>query len=226
MDNFSEIIRENEFLKAENKKLKNSKSQIFTALSKAQGQFTTIKKNQDNPFFKSSYLTLAGLIDSIRKPFSENGLCLIQSPSVIKEDNSIFVTVKTTIAHASGETLENELTFPITNGQRISDAQAIGSAITYARRYALQSIVGISADEDDDGNSACNRVEQKPQPPKQKQDNKQKCQTCGKTIENKPIGTTTYFDYSLKELGGYYCKECGQARKKELETGQKEINVT
>lgn len=225
MDNFSEIIRENEFLKAENKKLKNSKSQIFTALSKAQGQFTTIKKNQDNPFFKSSYLTLAGLIDSIRKPFSENGLCLIQSPSVIKQDNSIFVTVKTTIAHASGETFENELTLPITNGGRISDAQAIGSAITYARRYALQSLVGVSADEeDDDGNSACNRVEQKPQPQKQKQDT-QKCCKCGKDIQNRPLGNTTYFDYSLKELGGYYCKECGQARKKELETGQKEICV-
>lgn len=233
MQDFTEIVRENEVLRTENKRLKddinkqkNSKSNIYTALAKAQGQFQAVAKNQDNPFFKSKYLTLAGIIDVIRKPFSENGLCLIQSPSVIKQDNSIFVTVKTTIAHASGDTLENELTLPIVTGQRISDAQAIGSAITYARRYALQSLVGVSADEeDDDGNSACNRVEQKPKPKEEKKQETQKCCKCGKDIQNRPLGNTTYFDYSLKELGGYYCKDCGQTRKKEMETGQSEMIV-
>ena len=106
--------------------------------------------------------------------------------------------------------------------------QAIGSAITYAKRYALQAIVGISADEDDDGNSACGRTVEtkqytKPQQPK-KQETK-KCCKCGKTIENRPLGTTTYFDYSLKNLGDYYCKECGQAKSKELKTGQSELVV-
>ena len=230
MQDFTEIIRENESLKADNKRLKedinkqkNSKSNIYTALAKAQGQFQSVTKNQDNPFFKSKYLTLAGIMDVIRKPFADNGLCVIQSPKVFKEDNSTFVTLKTIIAHSSGDTLENELTLPIATGQRISDAQAIGSGITYARRYALQSLLGISADEeDDDGNSACNRVEQKP---KEKKQDTQKCCKCGKTIENRPLGNTTYFDYSLKELGGYYCKDCGQARKKEMETGQSEMIV-
>ena len=228
MQDYSEIVKENEMLKEELNinKPKNSKSNIYTALAKAQGQFQAVAKNQDNPFFKSKYLTLAGIMDVIRKPFADNELCVIQSPKVFKEGNSTFITLKTIIAHSSGETLENELTLPIATGQRISDAQAIGSGITYARRYALQSLVGVSADEeDDDGNSACGRVEQKPKPKPQEKQETQKCCKCGKDIQNRPLGNTTYFDYSLKELGGYYCKDCGQARKKEMETGQSEMVV-
>lgn len=237
MQDLAEIIRENEALKAENKKLKNSKNNIYTALAKAQGEFETATKNQKNPFFNSKYLTLGGVIEIIRKPFSKNGLSFLQFPTVKKEgNNSTTVIIRTVIAHESGETIENELSLPVTIGGRISDAQAIGSAITYARRYSLQSLVGISADEeDDDGNSACaNTIETKPQikqqpkqeKPQTKQEDKQKhCCKCGQVIENRPLGNTTYFDYSLKELGGYYCKGCGQARKKEMETGQSEMIV-
>ena len=239
MQDFTEIVRENEALRAENKKLKSSKNNIYTALAKAQGEFETATKNQKNPFFNSKYLTLGGVIEIIRKPFSTNGLSFLQFPTVKKDGNATTVIIRTVIAHESGETIENELILPVTIGGRISDAQAIGSAITYARRYSLQSLVGISADEeDDDGNSASGRVvetkQQVKQPPKQekqqpkthdKQESKQHCCRCGQVIENRPLGNTTYFDYSLKELGGYYCKDCGQARKKEMETGQSEMIV-
>lgn len=239
MQDLTEIVRENEALRAENKKLKNSKNNIFTALAKAQGEFETATKNQKNPFFNSKYLTLGGVIEIIRKPFAKNGLSFLQFPTVKKEGNITTVIIKTVIAHESGDTIENELILPVTIGGRISDAQAIGSAITYARRYSLQSLVGISADEeDDDGNSACaNTIETKPQvkqlktqekpqaKTQDKQESKQHCCKCGQVIENRPLGTTTYFDYSLKELGGYYCKDCGQARKKEMETGQSEMVV-
>ena len=101
MQDLTEIIRENEALRAENKRLKeelnkqkNSKSNIYTALAKAQGQFQAVAKNQDNPFFKSKYLTLAGIMDVIRKPFADNGLCVIQSPKVSKEGNSTFIHSK------------------------------------------------------------------------------------------------------------------------------------
>lgn len=234
MQDLTEIIRENESLKAENKKLKNSKNNIYTALAKAQGEFETATQNKKNPFFNSKYLTLGGVIEIIRKPFSKNGLSFLQFPTVKKEGNSTTVIIKTIIAHESGDTIENELSLPVTIGGRISDAQAIGSAITYARRYSLQSLVGISADEeDDDGNSASGRVVEaksqtkpqvKQQPKQEKQESKHCCK-CGQVIENRPLGNTTYFDYSLKELGGYYCKDCGQARKKEMETGQSEMIV-
>lgn len=243
MQDFTEIVRENEALRTENKKLKNSKNNIYTALAKAQGEFQINSKNQevtvcsqkDGKWTKYSYkyLTLAGIIEIIRKPFAKNGLSFLQFPTVKKEGNSTTVIIKTVIAHESGDTIENELSLPVTIGGRISDAQAIGSAITYARRYSLQSLVGISADEeDDDGNSACaNTIETKPQVKQQpktqqeKQESKQHCCKCGQVIENRPLGNTTYFDYSLKELGGYYCKDCGQARKKEMETGQSEMIV-
>jgi hypothetical protein len=237
MQDLTEIIRENESLRTENKKLKNSKNNIYTALAKAQGEFETATKNQKNPFFNSKYLTLGGVIDIIRKPFAKNGLSFLQFPTVRTEGNSTTVIIKTIIAHESGETIENELILPVTIGGRISDAQAIGSAITYARRYSLQSLVGISADEeDDDGNSASGRVvevksqtktqvKQQPKTQQEKQESKQHCCKCGQVIENRPLGNTTYFDYSLKELGGYYCKDCGQARKKEMETGQSEMIV-
>lgn len=243
MQDFTEIVRENEALRTENKKLKNSKNNIYTALAKAQGEFQINSKNQevtvcsqkDGKWTKYSYkyLTLAGIIEIIRKPFAKNGLSFLQFPTVRKEGNSTTVIIKTVIAHESGDTIENELSLPVTIGGRISDAQAIGSAITYARRYSLQSLVGISADEeDDDGNSACaNTIETKPQVKQQpktqqeKQESKQHCCKCGQVIENRPLGNTTYFDYSLKELGGYYCKDCGQARKKEMETGQSEMIV-
>lgn len=240
MQDLTEIIRENESLKAENKKLKNSKNNIYTALAKAQGEFQINSKNQevtvcsqkDGKWTKYSYkyLTLAGIIEIIRKPFAKNGLSFLQFPTVRKEGNATTVIIRTVIAHESGDTIENELSLPVTIGGRISDAQAIGSAITYARRYSLQSLVGISADEeDDDGNSACaNTIETKPQvkqPPKQEKQESKHCCKCGQVIENRPLGNTTYFDYSLKELGNYYCKECGQAKSKELKTGQSEMIV-
>ena len=225
-----EILKENESLKAEIQKLKTKEGNaLYVALAKAQGEFETATKNQKNPFFNSKYLTLGGVIEVIRKPFAKNGLSFLQFPTVKKEDNSTTVIIKTVIAHESGETIENELSLPVTTGGRISDAQAIGSAITYARRYALQSLVGISADEDDDGNSACGKTvepkqQTKPQQQAKKQENKHCCR-CGQVIENRPLGNTTYYDYSLKNLGDYYCKDCGQARKKEIETGQSEMIV-
>ena len=218
MFDMDEIIRENEYLKIENRKLRENKNELFTALSKAQGEFEVVTKNQKNPFFNSKYLTLAELINAIRKPLSENGLCVIQFPMVTKEDNSVYVTVKTIIAHTSGEKIENELTMPISTGQKISDSQAIGSGITYARRYALQSIVGISAHEDDDGNKACGKiVDQKAQQMKQqtkKNDtDKIKCATCGRELETKIVNYNgnkmSFAEYSKQVFGKPVCLACG-----------------
>ena len=58
MFDMDEIIRENEYLRIENRKLRENKNELFTALSKAQGEFEVVTKNQKNPFFNSKYLTL------------------------------------------------------------------------------------------------------------------------------------------------------------------------
>lgn len=119
--------------------------ELASALHAAQGEMNGAKKSAKNPFFKSSYADLNSVVDAIRQPFHDNGLSYSQSP-VFKDG---FVGVETILMHTSGEWMQGELLLPMTK----QDPQAAGSAITYARRYALQSIAGIPS-EDDDGNAA------------------------------------------------------------------------
>lgn len=82
---------------------------------------------------------------------SKNGIVLTQSPSFTQIENTLVPTLVTTIIHAdSGETTATEMLLMHAK----DDPQGQGSAITYARRYSLLSILGLVADEDDDGNSA------------------------------------------------------------------------
>lgn len=200
---------------------KEEKKILYSAFVKAQSEIPKVIRDANNPYFNSKYLTLEGLIEVVKKAFSNNGLAFSQEPTTIEINNKIYVQIVTNIIHESGvEFPPKVFQMPVSK----TGEQAIGSAITYAKRYALQSIVGISADEDDDANSAVGlTTTNKYQKPVAKKQNLQHCSKCGKEIENRPVGNTTYYDYSLKNLGGYYCKECGQAKKRELETGQKEI---
>ena len=118
---------------------------LAAALNKAQAEMSGAKKGANNPFFKSKYADLNAVVDAVRIPFAENGLSYSQFP--VMDDNR--VGVETILMHDSGEFIASTLMLP--TGKL--DAQAAGSAITYARRYSLQSIAGIPA-EDDDGNAA------------------------------------------------------------------------
>ena len=119
--------------------------EIATALSKAQGAMGGAVKGTINHFFKSSYSDLGAVVNALKIPFAENGLSYAQFPSFSEGK----VGVETILMHISGEWMSSELTLPA--GKQ--DAQGAGSAITYARRYALQSMAGIPS-EDDDGNLA------------------------------------------------------------------------
>jgi hypothetical protein len=118
---------------------------LAAALNKAQAEMSGAKKGANNPFFKSKYADLNAVVDAVRIPFAENGLSYSQFP--VMDENR--VGVETILMHDSGEFIASTLMLP--TGKL--DAQAAGSAITYARRYSLQSIAGIPA-EDDDGNAA------------------------------------------------------------------------
>jgi hypothetical protein len=118
---------------------------LAAALAKAQGAMTGAKRDSENPFFRSSYADLASVWDACRGPLSANGLSVIQTT----EAEGDCVTVVTTLAHASGEWVRGRLAMTPVK----ADPQGVGSALTYARRYALAAIVGI-APEDDDGNAA------------------------------------------------------------------------
>lgn len=120
-------------------------NELAASLAKAQGQLEGAKKDSNNPFFKSKYADLSSVWEACRQALSNNGLSIIQSP----EEAESGIAVETMILHASGQWVKGRYTMPVSK----LDAQAVGSAITYARRYALASIVGI-APEDDDGNAA------------------------------------------------------------------------
>lgn len=119
--------------------------QVFTALSKAQGEIENVAKTKDNPFFKSQYADLASVLLMARPVLAKHDLCLVQMPT---SSESGEIALATMIGHKSGQFIMS--TLPCKPAK--SDAQAIGSVITYLRRYAASAMVGI-AQEDDDGNA-------------------------------------------------------------------------
>ncbi len=122
--------------------------ELAASLAKAQGAMRAAAKDRENPYFKSSYATLASVIDAIRVPFSENGLAFVQ-PTRVDDHGNVYVT--TAILHSSGQWISGEASAKPVK----SDPQGVGSLISYLKRYGLQAMVGVaSADEDDDGNAA------------------------------------------------------------------------
>lgn len=118
---------------------------LFAALAKAQGQIENASKNAANPHFKSRYADLAEVLNTIREAFPANGLSVIQSTGY----DGAMVHVTTILAHAEG----GYLTTTASCVPAKSDAQGIGAATTYLRRYSAAAIAGI-AQEDDDGQAA------------------------------------------------------------------------
>lgn len=125
--------------------------QIATALLKAQSEMSNPKKGATNPFFKSKYADLNAIREAVIPILNANGISVLQP--IVHVENKNFV--KTILLHESGELMES-LTEIIYN--KVNDAQAQGSGISYARRYSLQSFVCVGAD-DDDGQKA---VQSKP----------------------------------------------------------------
>jgi hypothetical protein len=100
------------------------------------------KKGSTNPFFKSKYADLNSIREAVIPILNSNGISVLQP--IVHVDNKNFI--KTILLHESGELMES-LTEIIYN--KVNDAQAQGSGISYARRYSLQSFVCVGADDDD-----------------------------------------------------------------------------
>lgn len=124
-------------------------SQLAAALAKAQSVMTGALRDSENPHFRSRYADLASVWEACREPLSSNGLSVAQLPGITDRGT---VTVETVLLHESGEFIGGTIEIPAAK----SDAQAIGSALTYARRYSLAAVVGI-APEDDDAEGAVGR---------------------------------------------------------------------
>jgi hypothetical protein len=123
--------------------------EFATAMAKAQSQIKTALKDSKNPHFKSSYADLTSVWDACREALTNNGFSVVQRTDFDYGE----VWLITMLLHSSGEYLESR--YPLRPVKQ--DPQGFGSAITYARRYCLAAIVGVVADEDDDGNAASQR---------------------------------------------------------------------
>lgn len=120
---------------------------LAKALAKAQGAIKPAAKGAENPFFKSSYADLPAIVKACKDELAKNDIAVIQSTKY--EGETLFL--ETILAHSSNEWVSG--TYPIKPVK--ADPQGMGSAITYARRYALAAMVGVVAeDEDDDANAA------------------------------------------------------------------------
>jgi len=126
------------------------RTEKITELTKALFKFHSlvgkIAKDAQNPFFKSNYATLSHILEEIQEPLQESGLIITQMP-----DGSALVTM---LIHAeSGEYIQSSYEMPVA---KQNDPQAVGSAISYARRYAVSSILSLNIDDDDANNASGN----------------------------------------------------------------------
>lgn len=126
----------------------NNKAKLYAALATFRGKIEQPKKDATNPYYKQGYVSLAGVQDTVDKAIPGTGLSYMQFVSDSQDGNK---SVETVITHESGEAISSgRLTLVPTK----RDPQGYGSAITYAKRYQLAAMFGVSSELDDDANVA------------------------------------------------------------------------
>jgi len=129
---------------------------IYKKLFEAKKEIGKISKDAQNPFFKSNYLSLNGLIDAVEEVLVKHDLLLLQP---IENGKVVTMIVEMDADKTdNSNTIISSIELP-----QINDPQKLGSAITYYRRYTLQSLLGLQA-EDDDGNSATKETKEQRKP--------------------------------------------------------------
>ena len=119
--------------------------ELALALHKAQVKIKAAIKDSTNPHFRAKYADLSSIVEAVKPALNAEGIVFLQGVSGVENG----VAVETMLLHVSGEWMSSTLEIPASK----HDAQGYGSAITYGRRYGLQSMCGVPA-EDDDGNAA------------------------------------------------------------------------
>jgi hypothetical protein len=168
-------------------------NELVTALAKAQGEILPAIKDSLNPHFKSKYADLGSVWEACRNQLSKNGLAVIQTTTTVGDR----LTVVTTLAHSSGQWMKSEL--PVMSAT--NTPQALGSALTYMRRYSLAAIVGVAPGDDDDANAAMPATNQAVQVKQKVLINKEQAFKLSEVLENcDPKYVKTIWDY-LKKNG-------------------------
>jgi ERF superfamily len=156
-------------------------AELAAALATAQAAMRGALKDSENPFFRSKYADLASVWEACREPLTANHLAIVQFPRASFEGKPepyewttrsgevrygvrvmTVVSVVTRLVHSSGQWLEDTASTMLSTG----DPQAVGSAITYLRRYALAAVAGVAPEDDDAEAATTTRAAQAtPKPP-------------------------------------------------------------
>jgi len=130
--------------------------ELIAALAKAQAEMKHAVFDSKNPHFKSRYASLASVIDAVRGPLTRHGIAYVQRVTTTPD----AVGVETVLLGHGAQIETGTVLVPLS----APTAHALGSALTYAKRYSLAAACGISADEDDDGNAATQQSQSAPEP--------------------------------------------------------------
>lgn len=180
---------------------------LAEALVKAQAEVMAAHKDSTNPFFKSSYADLESVWDAIRMPLTKNGLSVAQGTDYVDGAGTCVVT---RLMHVSGQWIEGCL--PVSAIK--NDPQSQGSAITYARRYALAGMVGV-VQVDDDGEGALGRAVDSPLTKEHSISNVSRAPTAAPAKDDcqHTWFNSKYADPSTGEFG-MYCAKCRAKKSK------------
>lgn len=125
-------------------------NELAIALAKVQGALRPAKKDAQNPHLKNTYASLDSVWEACRRLLSENGLAPIQIPTSHNGDQYL----ETTLVHSSGQWISGALRLDsMPENRGVNSLQALGGGLTYARRYMLAAMIGVTTGDDDDGNS-------------------------------------------------------------------------
>lgn len=125
-------------------------NELFSALAKAQAEMRPARKNATNPHLRNTYADLQDVVDACRPALTKHGLAIFQTTDET-ESGAVLVT---TLTHASGQWVRGRLRINPTDAKGLNSNQAFGSALSYARRYAISSIAGVVTSDDDDAVTA------------------------------------------------------------------------
>lgn len=118
---------------------------IYAALIAAQTEIGNLKKDAENPYYKSSYASLENVLDSIKTIYLKHGVAILQGSGNILGTDIPGINIKTRLIHTSGQYVETDFPVPLAR----NDPQAAGSASSYGRRYALKAIAALAEVDDD-----------------------------------------------------------------------------
>ena len=130
---------------------------LSKALVQAQADFPTVEKNAANPHFRQKYADLTAIVETVRPVLEKHGLALIQFPCTLGDQDGLT----TRLVHTSGQFMQATTRIATAAKGPKPNAQEYGSGLTYARRYGIQSVLGLVADDDDGQGASQDRTRER-----------------------------------------------------------------